>query len=96
MGGAPSYAPPLTLDVNRYANNARTQFMNTAPGNNGAWDFAQDARVDTNGLALARVNPAWTLCIQNPGFNRDGGRSRCCRYGCTRGSNNANRKPTMP
>jgi len=49
------------FDKNRYANTTRTQFMNWALFNNAAWDFAADTRGYTNGIALALVQPAWTL-----------------------------------
>jgi high affinity Mn2+ porin len=37
--------------------------MNNAFGNDAAWDFAQDARGYTNGVAISWVNPAWTLRV---------------------------------
>jgi high affinity Mn2+ porin len=51
------------FDANTYANDPRTQFMNKALSNNVAWDFAQDARGYTNGLALIWVNPPWALRV---------------------------------
>jgi hypothetical protein len=39
------------FDVNRYANNARTQFLNWSFMNDTAWDFAADTRGYTRGVA---------------------------------------------
>jgi carbohydrate-selective porin OprB len=55
------FAVSDTFDANSYANNPRTQFIDKSLANNAAWDFAQDARGYTNGVALAWVNPAWAL-----------------------------------
>jgi hypothetical protein len=55
------FAVSDTFDANSYANNPRTQFMNKALANNAAWDFAQDSRGYTNGVAFAWVHPAWAL-----------------------------------
>ena len=49
------------FDKNRYANSTRTQFMNWALWNNGAWDFAADTRGYSNGVLAAYVSPGWTL-----------------------------------
>lgn len=49
------------FDKNRYANAARTQFLNGSLFNNTAWDYAADTRGYTNGLLLAYVSPAWSL-----------------------------------
>jgi high affinity Mn2+ porin len=49
------------FDQNRYANSARTQFMNWSLFNNTAWDFAADTRGFTNGIVVAWVDPAWTV-----------------------------------
>jgi len=49
------------FDVNSYANNPRTQFLNNAFFNNLAYDYAQDARGYTTGLSAAWVNPNWAL-----------------------------------
>ena len=49
------------FDKNRYANSTRSQFMNWALWNNGAWDYAADTRGFTNGLLAAYVSPAWSL-----------------------------------
>ncbi|HEX7370469.1 MAG TPA: carbohydrate porin [Rhodanobacteraceae bacterium] len=53
--------PADDFDKNRYANSARTQFMNGAFFNTLAWDYAADTRGYTNGLLLAYVSPHWTL-----------------------------------
>jgi hypothetical protein len=49
------------FDLNRYANSTRTQFMDWGFFQNTAWDFAADTRGYTNGIAIAWVNPRWTL-----------------------------------
>ncbi|HEY4000431.1 MAG TPA: carbohydrate porin [Candidatus Xenobia bacterium] len=49
------------FDVNRYADNTRTQFMNWALINNAAWDYAADTRGDTFGAAEEWVHPTWAL-----------------------------------
>ena len=51
------------FDKNRYANSTRTQFMNWALWNNGAWDFAADTRGFTNGIYAAYVRPKWSLRV---------------------------------
>ncbi|MGH8184092.1 MAG: carbohydrate porin [Rhodanobacteraceae bacterium] len=53
--------PADDFDKNRYADSARTQFMDGAFFNTLAWDFAADTRGYTNGLMAAWVNPHWTL-----------------------------------
>lgn len=49
------------LDLNRYANSTRTQFMNWGLFQNTAWDFAADTRGYTNGVAFGWVTPLWTF-----------------------------------
>jgi high affinity Mn2+ porin len=49
------------MDVNRYANSTRTQFMNWSLINNTAWDFAADTRGYTNGVTAAWITPQWTI-----------------------------------
>ncbi|HEX4634343.1 MAG TPA: carbohydrate porin [Gemmatimonadales bacterium] len=49
------------LDVNRFANSTRTQFMNTGLVQNTAWDYAADTRGYSWGLALSLVGPRWAL-----------------------------------
>ena len=49
------------FDRNRYANATRSQFMNWALWNNGAWDYAADTRGYTNGVLAAYVSPTWSL-----------------------------------
>ena len=49
------------FDRNRYANSARTQFMNWALINGTAWDFAADTHGYTDGLVLALAEPGWRL-----------------------------------
>lgn len=49
------------FDDNRYAHDARTQFMNWALVGAGGFDYAADARGWTNGLAIEWDNGAWGL-----------------------------------
>ena len=59
------------FDRNRYANGARTQFLNVALMNDVAWDFAADTRGYTNGAVVAYVAPQWSLrygIYQMPAF----------------------------
>ncbi len=49
------------FDKNRYADSARTQFLNVALANNVAWDFAADTRGYTNGFLAAYISPTWAL-----------------------------------
>ncbi len=59
------------FDKNRYANSARTQFLNVALVNNVAWDYAADTRGYTNGALVAYITPTWALrygIFQMPAF----------------------------
>jgi high affinity Mn2+ porin len=47
------------FDDNRYAHDARTQFLNWALVGNGAIDFAADARGFTDGVAVEYNNAGW-------------------------------------
>jgi high affinity Mn2+ porin len=49
------------FDVNRYANSTRQQFMDWSLFQNTAWDFAADTRGYSNGVAVALIQPGWTL-----------------------------------
>lgn len=49
------------FDDNRYAHDARTQFLNWALVGAGGFDFAADARGWTNGLAVEWDNGTWGL-----------------------------------
>jgi high affinity Mn2+ porin len=49
------------FDKNRYADSARTQFLNWSLLNNTAWDYAADTRGYTDGLVVGWINPAWSL-----------------------------------
>lgn len=51
------------FDVNRYANNTRTQFLNWGFINNLAWDFAADTRGYSYGGIAALVMPRWKLAF---------------------------------
>ena len=49
------------FDLNAYANSARTQFMNWALLNNGAYDYAADTRGYTLGVAVEWINPDFAV-----------------------------------
>jgi hypothetical protein len=53
----------VLFDDNTYRHDARTQFMNRAVMDNGAWDFAADTRGYTEGVAaeVCRNRWAWRL-----------------------------------
>ena len=51
------------FDLNRYANNTRTQFMNWGFINDTAWDFAADTRGYSYGFIVALVKPTWRLAF---------------------------------
>jgi high affinity Mn2+ porin len=51
------------FDLNRYANNTRTQFMNWGLINNTAWDYAADTRGYSYGIVVALVEPSWRLAF---------------------------------
>ena len=55
------FAATDDFDVNRYANNTRTQFLNLGFINNTAWDFAADTRGYSNGCLLrwSSLNGNW-------------------------------------
>jgi high affinity Mn2+ porin len=54
-------ALPDDFDLNRYANNTRTQFLNWGLFNNTAWDYAADTRGYSNGILFAYIAPDWAL-----------------------------------
>ncbi len=60
-------AGKLTLtddfDLNRYANNSRTQFLNYDFLYNTAWDYASDTRGYSYGIVSALVQPEWRLAF---------------------------------
>lgn len=58
---AGKFAASDLFDLNRYANSARSQFMNWALFQNTAWDFAADTRGYTNGVAVAFVSRHMSL-----------------------------------
>jgi high affinity Mn2+ porin len=49
------------FDDNRYAHDPRSQFLNWAFASAGAFDFANDAKGFTNGIAVEWDNTAWGL-----------------------------------
>jgi len=51
------------FDLNRYANNTRTQFMDWGLINTTAWDFAADTRGYSYGFVIALVEPSWRLAF---------------------------------
>lgn len=51
------------FDLNRYADNTRTQFMNWGLINNTAWDFAADTRGYSYGFVVALVQPSWKVAF---------------------------------
>jgi hypothetical protein len=58
---AGKFAATDIFDLNRYANSTRLQFLDWVLFNNGAWDYAADTRGYSNGLAVAWINPGWSL-----------------------------------
>lgn len=56
-------APSDDFDLNRYANNTRTQFLNFAFIYNPAWDEASDTRGYSYGIVAALVQPRWRLAF---------------------------------
>jgi hypothetical protein len=51
------------FDLNRYANNNRTQFLNYDFMYNTAWDYAADTRGYSYGVTTALVKPQWRLAF---------------------------------
>jgi hypothetical protein len=49
------------IDVNRYANSTRMQFLDWVLFNNGAWDFAADTRGYSNGAAASWFGSFWSV-----------------------------------
>jgi len=60
---AGKFAATDDFDLNRYANDTRTQFMNWGLMNNTAWDFAADTRGYSYGIMIALVKPSWKLAL---------------------------------
>ena len=56
-------SPSDDFDLNRYANNTRTQFFNYAFIYNPAWDEASDTRGYSYGIVAALVHPKWRLAF---------------------------------
>ncbi len=56
-------APPDNMDLNRYANNQRTQFFNYAFLFNPGWDYTSDTRGYSLGFSIALVQPSWRLAF---------------------------------
>ena len=51
------------FDLNRYADNTRSQFLNYDFMYNVAWDYAADTRGYTYGVTTALVQPKWKLAF---------------------------------
>jgi hypothetical protein len=51
------------FDLNRYANNNRTQFFNYDFLYNTAWDYAADTRGYTYGIVAALYQPRWRIAL---------------------------------
>ncbi len=51
------------FDLNRYANNQRTQFLNYDFLYNPAWDYASDMRGYSIGASIALVHPSWRIVL---------------------------------
>lgn len=55
--------PTDDFDLNRYANNNRTQFLNYDFLYNTAWDYAADTRGYSYGIVAALYQPRWRLAL---------------------------------
>jgi hypothetical protein len=51
------------FDLNSYANNTRTQFLNYSFINNTAWDYAGDTRGYSYGFEVSLFQPKWRLAF---------------------------------
>jgi high affinity Mn2+ porin len=51
------------FDLNSYASNTRTQFLNYSFINNTAWDYAGDTRGYTYGFVVSLFQPKWRLAL---------------------------------
>jgi hypothetical protein len=56
-------APTDDFDLNRYADNNRTQFMNYDFLFNTAWDYASDTRGYSFGVVAALYQPRWRVAL---------------------------------
>jgi high affinity Mn2+ porin len=56
-------SPADDMDLNGYANNQRTQFLNYAFMFNPAWDYASDTRGYSVGFSVSLINPSWRLSL---------------------------------
>ena len=54
-------ALPDDFDQNRYAGQARTEFLNWSLWANTAWDYAANTRGYTNGVVIGYISPSWSL-----------------------------------
>ena len=55
------FTPTDDMDLNRYANNPRIQFLNYAFLYNPAWDYVSDTRGYSQGITVSLVKPTWRL-----------------------------------
>ncbi len=58
-----SWLPTDDFDLNRYANNNRTQFFNYDFLYNTAWDYAADTRGYSYGILAALYQPRWRVAF---------------------------------
>lgn len=56
-------ALPDDFDLNRYADNTRTQFLNWDFMYNAAWDYAADTRGYSYGITTSLFQPRWKLAF---------------------------------
>lgn len=61
------------FDVNSYANNPRTQFLNNAFGNNLAYDYAEETRGYDLGTSIAWINPTFAVRLGSFAMPTTGG-----------------------
>jgi hypothetical protein len=57
------FTPTDDMDLNRYANNQRIQFLNYAFLYNPAWDYASDTRGYSQGISISLIKPNWKLAF---------------------------------
>src|SRR5208282_41483 len=56
-------SPADDFDLNSYANNTRTQFLNYSFISNTAWDYASDTRGYSYGVSASLFEPKWRLAF---------------------------------
>lgn len=55
------YSPTDIFDTNDYANDPRTDFLNSSIWAAGAWDYPADSKGYSDGATVEWVHPDWTL-----------------------------------